>query len=652
MLIPEYIEIKNVNNQTVAFLSPEDGLKECFSDYRLNGESTLEFKLPINSEKLTVLTPECIIVAGSKEYTLLKEDAIDIEMDQAGTLWAKVMAEETWRNFEYVYAETPICNDPGIPNPSDLAVIIVAGGSDLSGGRYAVGSAGHALYALLQGTGWSVGTVDVTGTHDLETEKESILANIKQVREIWGGYLVFDSINKTVSLRNENTWQNYNGFQIRYAKNMKHITRTQSNRIISRLYPFGKDNLDISSVNGGVKYIDNHTYTSAHYVGTYRNPDIEDAQELKDRAEYELSLMCQPQYVYRVNIADLRTLPEYSHEDFAVGDMADVIHSTLGITSRVRILRHKYNLFMPWQCELELGNPEHRFVEKLAESFKNSDYITETIDSQGQFPGTKLTPVSVGSAKLADAAVTTAKIANLAVNTDKLAALAVDAAKLADSAVTATKIANAAVGSAAIANAAIGSAHIGTGVILNAHIGDLQVSGAKIANAAITDAKIANLSADKITTGTLTGRTVRTAASGTRIELTDGNIFRCYNQDGHLHGLFFAPDTWADLFVCSHGYEIFRIQDDYPDTTVSLLTLGHYILYGSDTTAYPLGRWDFWAADTVDGLDTTEHSQSHHNHGITPGLKLAVVDESFNIIGYVVWSASGGFSHSHDVKKA
>src|SRR5690606_381395 len=119
-------------------------------------------------------------------------------------------------------------------------VAILSGGHDLSGGRYPVGSAGHALYALLQGTGWTIDTVDVEGIYDLETEKESILSNINKVQELWGGYLVWDSINKTVSLRDETLWQNYTGFQIRYAKNLKGITRTDDYDLVTRLYPVGE----------------------------------------------------------------------------------------------------------------------------------------------------------------------------------------------------------------------------------------------------------------------------------------------------------------------------------------------------------------------------------------------------------------------------
>lgn len=68
------------------------------------------------------------------------------------------------------------------------------------------------------------------------------------------------------------------------------------------------------------------------------------------------------------------------------------------------------------------------------------------------------------------------------------------------------------------------------------------------------------------------------------------------------------------------------------------------------------GSVDFTSASSLAGLKTvTVSGHSHsgstdtdgsHNHGITPGLRLAVVDESNNIIGSVEFVQSGSHSHS------
>lgn len=599
MEIPKHIVVKDANDKVIAYLSPKaDGLNECYPDTKLNGESRLDFKIPASSEKWALLTAECKIIAGGREFTLLHENALTTERDENNKLWGKVFALESFETLDYQFPEPYICNDPTITNPADLTVIIVGGGTDLSGGRYAVGTAGHALYAVLNGSGWSVGTVDVPGIHDLEMEKASRLKLIKQIQEIWGGYLVFDSVNKTVSLRSGDTWQPYNGFQIRYKKNLKHITRTQSNKIYTKIYPFGHDDLDIAAVNGGVKYITNYSYTSRTYVGIYKNQDIYDAQELLEKARAELELNCRPRYNYKVKIADLRTLPEYNHEDFAVGDMADVIDPDVSPDSpRPRILRHKYNLFQPWDCEIELGDPEERLIEDLKASFDTSDFVGSVFNSIGKLSGQSIENLTI----------TTEKIANLAITADKIVKGTITSNEIADLTITADKIANATITGSKIASL----------TITNSNIANLTITGGKIANATITDAKIVSLSADKITAGTIkatisiegpiitggtinggtinggtiTGSLIRTAVEGQRIELDDYE-FAAYDSRNRKHGIniivgtaqsdyYYQGNIKGTIEATSGTFDI------YPNSCVDM-TIGN-----GYCTTYAYGGWCF-----------------------------------------------------------
>lgn len=427
--IPKFIEVKTVDGQRAAFLSPNDeenSIKDCFINCRLNAESTLEFYIPAISEKIAELTPECQIWAGGRVYTLLQPEAVDTVRDEKNTLWSKFMAVERWKDLETSFVEPYISNDPSVPHPADLAIIIVGGGTNLSGGLYQTGTAAHALYAVLQGSGWSLGICDVTGIHDLDMEKVNRLELIREIQNLWGGYIVWDSVNKIVHLRDGGKWQNYTGFQVRYRKNLKHITRTQSNRIITKLYCFGHDDLDIASVNGGLKYITNHSYTPREYVGIYKNQDIYNAQELKEKTTAELSLNCHPQYKYTIKMVDTRTLPEFSHEDFAVGDMVDVVDDTVAPeTPRIRLIRHKYNIFKPWICELEIGDPFERLEENLKASFNTTTFIDNTFKGNGQMSGYDIENLSIANSKIKnleankittnEAKIKTAQIENLEV---------------------------------------------------------------------------------------------------------------------------------------------------------------------------------------------------------------------------------------------
>lgn len=350
-------------------------------DTELNNSCSLEFYLPLASEKWTYLTDAYRIYAGGKEFVIQNPDAVVAERD-GQKIWGAAKAKESWILLGKAYAEAGISNDPSTP-AVPLSVVIVSGGSDLSGGRYVVGSAGHALYALLIGTGWTVGTVDVAGTYDLETEKESILANINKVQETWGGYLVWDSINKTVSLRDETLWQNYTGFGIHYAKNLKSITRVDDYDIVTRLYPFGEDDLNIASVNSGVLYLDNTSYSAERLIGVYTNQDISDATQLKAAGTKELARICKPRHAYSVKMLDLRTVPGYEHETFDIGHMVDVIDSDLGIDVQVRIIKYKYNVFQPWLCDLDVGDPIEKIQASIADTIRMAEFIKSNKSNTG-----------------------------------------------------------------------------------------------------------------------------------------------------------------------------------------------------------------------------------------------------------------------------
>lgn len=529
-----YVEVRDADNVKTAFLHPQaDGVKDCFVDNRLNGDSVLEFSLPANSAKIDVFTPECALYAGWKAY-ILKDDSIDTIRDDNNRLWTKVTAVERFYELDESFVEPSISNDPLALPPADLAIIIVGGGIDLSDGRYTPGTASHALYAILKGSNWKLGVCDVEGIYDIEMEKESRLSIIKAIQNIWGGYLVWDSVNRVVSLRDGAKWQRYNGFQIKYAKNLKHITRTQSNRLITKLYPFGHDNLDIAAVNNGVKFITNNEYSPREYVGTYQNQDIYSQTELMAKAVDELKLISRPRYLYKVKLVDIRTLAEFSHEDYFLGDMIDIVDSTVAPDSpRPRLIRHRYNLFRPWECDFDIGDPEERLIEKLKASFNIAGMVSNKFNRAGSFSGHNVEPSSISIDK----------IANFAISGDMISDLAIESRHMSQNAIERTHIKNLAINGDKIDDLAIEDAHIQY----------LTITGGKIAPNAISDGKISGVSASKITAGILAANIELTNAilkGNSSIDVTaDSNFGKKVFLRGVAvgDGIRFSPMASAEL---------------------------------------------------------------------------------------------------------
>ncbi len=406
LTIPQYIEVKTAAGALAAVLSPEaDGLKDCWIDNELNSKCILELSLPMDSTKWQYINNLYRIYAGGKEFAILNPDAIEVQRD-GKKKWGKITTHESWVLLGKKYVT--VSNDPQLPEPPELSVTIVSGGDPYSGCD--AGSAKSALAYVLEGSGWSVGTVDVIGTHDLETDKESVLSNINKIQATWGGYLVWDSLNYTVSLRDETTWLPYTGYQVRYAKNLKNVTRKDDYDIVTKLYPFGEDDLDISTVNGGNKYIENYSYTDEVLVGTWLNPDISDVQELKDKSEEYLAKICQPRHNYQISQVDLRTLAGYQHEDYSLGHMVDLIDEELNVEAQVRIIRYCYNVFQPWQSDLEIGDAIEKIESMISESKQTAKFINSIKTSRGQISGYNLVDQSLITQKIAVAAIDASKL--------------------------------------------------------------------------------------------------------------------------------------------------------------------------------------------------------------------------------------------------
>jgi hypothetical protein len=76
-------------------------------------------------------------------------------------------------------------------------------------------------------------------------------------------------------------------------------------------------------------------------------------------------------------MVDLKTLPGYTHETFALGDMADVIDIDCdNINDRCRIIHYKYDFFHQWNVDtMELGDPIKRLAATISNASKAADFV-------------------------------------------------------------------------------------------------------------------------------------------------------------------------------------------------------------------------------------------------------------------------------------
>lgn len=208
--------------------------------------------------------------------------------------------------------------------------------------------------------------------------------------------------------------------------------------------------------------------------------------------------------------------------------------------------------------------PDQPFPEPM--SYKLLVEVPEELKDINEIEGVKLTGIESGAMNLSahdsddlpegtnhqyllDGAVEEIKLANQAVSNAKIKVNAIQGAVIAAGAITETKIGDNEISSGKIKASAIIAGKIATGAVIATKIYAGAVTTEKIQANAVTAAKInvSQLSAisaniGSITAGTITGiivtgGTVRTAASGQRVEMQSAyNRLAFYDSGGSLTG--------------------------------------------------------------------------------------------------------------------
>ncbi|GAA0360911.1 phage tail protein [Bacillus horti] len=336
--------------QTLAIL---DQASEIMLTQEMNGADSLEFVLPFHDPKAVYLRNENIIKLIGEEYVIRK---IIKSREDSGmkTIW--VYAEADWYNLQYAAPlEVAEWEDvkPGIP-----------------------------MRDILEGTGWRVGKIDVQLNRNLTLDLglTNRLKALREVSDLWGGALIFRSRTKTVDL----IAHEYEdpGIAIIYRKNMKSLEAEYDTQdLITRLYPYGKNGMTIADANEFSEYIENFQYTNQVRVRSFKDNRFTNPYHLKEKAEEILDKLSVPRASYKISASDLSHLAGLEHEYFKLGDLVNVFDAELEVNLKTQIVKWKYNILEPWNTQLELASIQPgleellRSVSEVASNLQSEDTV-------------------------------------------------------------------------------------------------------------------------------------------------------------------------------------------------------------------------------------------------------------------------------------
>lgn len=174
-------------------------------------------------------------------------------------------------------------------------------------------------WALKNSTGISIKRT-ITGDY-------TPLEIVDACRDTYGVYFRFDNVAKTITVIVPDDAQPLGAFATRDL-NLKEINyKGKSNDFVTRLYAYGKDGLSFASINNGLPYVDNNTYSDKVICAVWKDDRYTIAENLLADATKSLAEMAVPSRSYDCDIVDLRaTNPEmYGFLNFEIFSVATLI---------------------------------------------------------------------------------------------------------------------------------------------------------------------------------------------------------------------------------------------------------------------------------------------------------------------------------------
>ena len=506
------IQLYDVNHNKIAGLTNYKDIKR---ERELSGLETLSFSYPQSDSKCSLIKNEGFVRIKENEY-VIKE--VNPKTD-----WTEIVARV---NTDDLYGKQfdNFDIEDNLQNVANLALV---------------------------GTGWTAST-DITKKRHISLKCKNAVDIITEMIDIWNCDIWYDAINKVVHFYN--SMGSDKGAYFMDRLNLSELeVQGSSYDFITRLIPLGAKDLDITTVNGGSNYIDNHEYSSKVITGYWRTKQYTDPQALKEDAAIRLAKYSKPVIAYNAKVIDLATCSpdKYGILDYSLGDTITLIDEEKGINTKVKIVKTTEYLLEPEKNEVEIASRKQILQDlqiSLMDAADSVDAVTNgdgdsidgsTIDSVDTSQLTGVEDLKLTSAQITDLSANYASIKDLSAATARIGTLETTSATItqlntANANIENLKTEKADIESLNAANANISTLNTNVASIStllagnigakNLAVGAIQAGSAVIGEAAISSAQINSVKVGQLEAGDISTTKFRITSDSGNMLMSDNTI--------------------------------------------------------------------------------------------------------------------------------
>lgn len=313
--------------------------------------------------------------------------------------------------------------------------------------------------------------------------------------------------------------------------NLKQLSQdTHTHNLITRVIPLGKDNLNISEVNGGKMWLENHTYSNKIIYGVWQVTDYDNATKLKEDAQRYLNEMAIPYESYEIQVTDISKLANNPDFKYELGDVITIIDNITETRIKQRIYRKVYNLQDPDADIINIASKDKSFEDYYKRMQTVADMTDKVINTDGTINSEAIDKVPADKI-VGDILATSIKADSI--TADHIKAEQIQSKHISADAVSANHIKANSIQTNHLQANSVTSKHIQADTITSAHIqtGAITAGSGIIADGAIGNAQISNLDASKLTAGTIDTSDITIAGANQNLRIT-GNRLQVFEGVG------------------------------------------------------------------------------------------------------------------------
>lgn len=244
----------------------------------------------------------------------------------------------------------------------------------------------QAMNLAFAGTGWRC-VSSLTKKRTIKKTNASAWEILKQAVKTYRVEPMIDSLNKVVTFTEKRGSDR--GVYFSSQLNLKSVgQQAQTTDFYTRIIPVGKDGLTIETVNNGIKYLEDHTYSPKVKTYYWKDERYTVPESLMEDAKEKLYDLAHPVVAYTCDVLDLAKVSrKYSILQYSLGDTVLIIDKYTKIRVQQRIVKMTEYPDNPDKNTCEISNVKLSFEEYAQKYEDTSDTVDNITTDNGTVDG-------------------------------------------------------------------------------------------------------------------------------------------------------------------------------------------------------------------------------------------------------------------------